>query len=214
MTRENKLSIVIAFGLLIFVGMLVADHYSVASHREVAPLGSNAPTPPLLNSGRLVDGPPPSAPVQHPESTTGDMMYTVRKGETLRSICSAYYGDSGLASAVARDNNMPNPDDLEEGQTIALRTRASLFNGSFLPAEQTRVATRTPKKSTPKMGSYTVQPGDTLSELAGELMGTLKKTNFEKTTELFNYNRDVMPDRDTIVPGMILQYPKYARRDP
>ena len=51
MTRENKLSIVIAFGLLIFVGMLVADHYSIANHREVADLGSNAPTPPLLNSG-------------------------------------------------------------------------------------------------------------------------------------------------------------------
>jgi len=127
MTRENKLSIVIAFGLLIFVGMLVADHYSVASHREVADLGSNAPTPPLLNSGRLIDGPPPPSIIRYQDKAAGDQLHTVRSGETLRSICSAYYGDSGLATAVAKWNRMPNPNNLEKGQTIALPTRASLF---------------------------------------------------------------------------------------
>ena len=202
MTRENKLSIVIAFGLLIFVGMLVADHYSVASHREVAALGSNAPTPPLLNTGRLVDGPPPPVVTQLQNNAAGDTMHTVHSGDTLRSICRDHYGDSGLAGAVARWNSMPNPDSLERGQTIALPARASLSIGSLTPSMQTPTTVH----PTPMMGTYTVQSGDTLSELAYELMGTSKKT-----TELFNYNRDVMPDPDTISPGMALQYPVSTR---
>ena len=202
MTRENKLSIVIAFGLLIFVGMLVADHYSVASHREVADLGSNAPTPPLLNSGRLVDGPPPSSTIGDQDNSAGDQLHTVRSGETLRSICSVYYGDSGLASAVADWNRMPNPNNLERGQTIALPTRASLFAVHASPSIQPAVALDRSPRSTPSVSEYTVKSGDTLSELAYKLMGTSKKT-----TELFHFNRDVMPDPDTIYPGMILQYP-------
>ena len=206
MTRENKLSIVIAFGLLIFVGMLVADHYSVASHREVADLGSNAPTPPLLNSGRLIDGPPPPSIIRYQDNSADDQLHTVRSGETLRSICSLYYGDSGLASAVANWNRMPNPNNLEKGQTIALPTRAALFAVHTLPSIQSSVALNTKPRSTPPVGKYTVIAGDTLSELAYKLMGTSKKT-----TELLNFNRDVMPDPDTIYPGMILQYPSTAQ---
>jgi len=202
MTRENKLSIVIAFGLLIFVGMLVADHYSVASHREVADLGSNAPNPPLLNSGRLIDGPPPPSIIGYQDNSAGDQLHTVRSGETLRSICSAYYGDSGLASAVANWNRMPNPNNLKRGQTIALPTRASLFAVHISPSIQTTIALDTNPRNVSTVGKYTVKPGDTLSELAYKLMGTSRKT-----TELFNFNRDVMPDPDTIYPGMILQYP-------
>ena len=202
MTRENKLSIVIAFGLLIFVGMLVADHYSVASHREVADLGSNAPTPPLLNSGRLIDGPPPPSIIRYQDNSADDQLHTVRSGETLRSICSAYYGDSGLATAVANWNRMPNPNNLEKGQTIALPTRASLFAVHTSPSIQTTIALDTKPRNASSVSKYTVKAGDTLSELAYKLMGTSRKT-----IELFNFNRDVMPDPDTIYPGMILKYP-------
>jgi nucleoid-associated protein YgaU len=202
MTRENKLSIVIAFGLLIFVGMLVADHYSIASHREVADLGSNVPSPPLLNAGKLIDGPPTPAPIKYHDNSSGDQVYTVQRGETLRSICSSHYGDSGLASAVANWNRMPNPNNLENGQTIALPTRASLFSIVPTPRNQVQRRNHTIPSNTPSVSTYTVKSGDTLSELAYKLMGTSKKT-----TELFNFNRDVMPDPDTIYPGMILQYP-------
>ena len=101
---------------------------------------------------------------------------------------------------------MPNPNNLEKGQTIALPTRASLFAVHTLPSIQSTVALNTKPRSTPPVGKYTVIAGDTLSELAYKLMGTSKKT-----TELFNFNRDVMPDPDTIYPGMILQYPSTAQ---
>ncbi len=43
MTREHKLSLVLGFGLLLFVGILLSDHFSAAQRREHANLASNTP---------------------------------------------------------------------------------------------------------------------------------------------------------------------------
>jgi nucleoid-associated protein YgaU len=197
MTRENKLSIVIAFGLLIFVGMLVADHLSVASHREVANLGSNISLPPIAGTTILESG-PPSFKAQIEENISGDKIHIVQNGETLRGICSSYYGDSGLASSVAKWNQLINSNAIEKGQEIALPSRAALVSSSV--ALSTHQPTATTTQIT--MGTYTVKNGDTLSEISQTVMGTSKKTQV-----LIDLNKDVMPDPDRIRPGMILQFP-------
>lgn len=204
MTRENKLSIVIAFGLLIFVGMLVADHYSNASHREVADLGSNMPTPPLTNTTILEDSPPAQTYEQNSIHRTGDTNHVVRQGETLRSICSTFYGDSGLANAVAKWNGLHNPNDIEVNSTIALPKRESLvtMGMTFQEPKDTGVSAL-PSNKTIEFGTYEVKSGDTLSEIAQKVMGTTKKTQV-----LIMFNKDVMPNPDRIRPGMILRYPK------
>ena len=207
MTRENKLSIVIVFGLMIFVGMLVADHFSIASHREVAELGSNISTPPLASPTVLLDGPPPPS-VTIKTNSVGDILHTVLEGETLRSICSAHYGDSGLTKSVAEWNNIQNADKLEIGQMISLPTRsvliASNMSSTFeaITAQKIEV-TQNEHSLAVAMNSYTVQKGDTLSEIAQKVMGSTKKTQL-----LIDINRDVMPDPNSIRPGMVLQYPK------
>jgi nucleoid-associated protein YgaU len=43
MTRENKLALVIGFGLILFVGVLVSDHFSTASKQQVADLSRGEP---------------------------------------------------------------------------------------------------------------------------------------------------------------------------
>lgn len=43
MTREHKLSLVLGFGLLLFVGILLSDHFSAAQRREHANLASSSP---------------------------------------------------------------------------------------------------------------------------------------------------------------------------
>ena len=203
MTRENKLSIVIAFGLLIFVGMLVADHFSVASHRTVADLGSNVSTPPLISPTVLHDGPPPPSPIQENASSTGDTIHFVVQGETLRSICRNFYGDSGLAVGVAAWNNLQNPDAIEKGSRIALPTRTSLIAGSIaFQSKTTNRGSTSVEITQTEMGKYTVKEGDTLSEIAQKVMGTAKKTQL-----LIDFNRDVMPNPDRIKPGMVLQFP-------
>ena len=40
MTRENKLALVVGFGLLLFVGILVSDHFSAAQRQETTRLAS------------------------------------------------------------------------------------------------------------------------------------------------------------------------------
>lgn len=42
MTRENKLALVVGFGLVLFVGILVSDHYSEANRTESANLNDRA----------------------------------------------------------------------------------------------------------------------------------------------------------------------------
>lgn len=39
MTRENKLALVVGFGLILFVGILISDHFAPSPHRSNAELG-------------------------------------------------------------------------------------------------------------------------------------------------------------------------------
>ncbi len=203
MTRENKISIVIAFGLMIFVGMLVADHFSIATHREVANLGSNVSTPPLISPTTLLDGPPPQSSFEVYPRATDDYTHIVQSGDTLRSICLDFYGDSGLAAGVATWNNIQNPNAIEKGLPVALPTRALLVIGNMPTFNQIKNNNEAEQTApADKMGSYIVKDGDTLSEIAQKVMGTTKKTQL-----LIDVNKDVMPNPDRIRPGMVLQYP-------
>ncbi len=197
MTRENKLSIVIAFGLLIFVGMLVADHFSIASQREVAELRfKDSPPPPLVGRIEVIPGPP--TPRDSTTNHIGNIMHTVRIGETLNVICKEHYGDSGLARSVALWNNIKNPNEIERGTQIALPSQNSLIENSMVQTQQQTTVPITQSN----VGTYKVKKGDTLSEIAQKIMGTTRKTQL-----LINLNKDVMPNPNNIRPGMILKYP-------
>jgi nucleoid-associated protein YgaU len=50
--------------------------------------------------------------------------------------------------------------------------------------------------------TYTVKAGDTLSKIAGELLG-----NASAYTQIFEANRDQLSDPDKIKPGQVLKIP-------
>jgi nucleoid-associated protein YgaU len=52
-------------------------------------------------------------------------------------------------------------------------------------------------------GTYTVQPGDTLSKIARDHLGSANKY-----MEIFNANRDQLSDPDKIKPGQVLKIPR------
>jgi len=208
MTRENKISIIIAFGLLLFISMLIADYFADDPTPGEIPVTQhdidiyNVPTA----KTKLVTRPPLYESIC-PETPSGDLIHVVLKGETLRVICRNIYGDSGLAKALAEWNGFKNANTIEEGQKIACPSRNALIEKTI--HTEYRIAYEAAPSPTTKyaevgseIGVYTVKNGDTLSELAYKLMGTSKKT-----AELFNLNRTVMPDPDTIYPGMELTYP-------
>ncbi|MEM7229456.1 MAG: LysM peptidoglycan-binding domain-containing protein [Planctomycetota bacterium] len=78
MTRENKLALVVGFGLFLFVGILVSDHFSVARGQETADL---RPDSDPLNHSRNQD--PSLIDVARPAPTPAtvvDTYQTVHRG--------------------------------------------------------------------------------------------------------------------------------------
>ena len=56
-----------------------------------------------------------------PYIITGTMAnYTVRRGETLRTIALRVYGSKSFASYIIRHNNLANPDQIAEGTVVRL----------------------------------------------------------------------------------------------
>lgn len=55
--------------------------------------------------------------------------------------------------------------------------------------------------------TYTVQPGDTLSRIAKEMLG-----DANAYMDIFNANKDQLTDPDKIKPGQVLKIPAHAHR--
>ena len=55
--------------------------------------------------------------------------------------------------------------------------------------------------------TYTVQPGDTLSKIAKQMLGDANAYN-----EIFNANRDQLTDPNKIKAGQVLKIPAHAHR--
>ena len=66
-------------------------------------------------------------------------------------------------------------------------------------------ATGAPVASTAQ-STYTVKPGDTLSKIAKEMLGSANAY-----PEIFEANRDQLSDPDKIKPGQVLKIPAHAR---
>lgn len=242
MTRENKLALVVGFTLILVVGILVSDHFSLARAQASPLLGDFGADDPLLaqhssdpdllraDDPRAVDRAragdsvaeipmgtaahrdvvtpaartlPPPAPTAIDSPTTAqaqprDTEHVVRRNESLTHICRAFYGSEAYVPALARYNELANPDLVVEGQTIRLPDAAALIGGAPRPAG---ASSRTPEKPVAPR-TYTVADGDNLSKIAGQLLGSRNRY-----LDLYQANRDQLESPDDIRPGMVLRIP-------
>lgn len=90
MTRENKLAMVVGFGLLLFVGILLSDHFSAAQRQDTARLSAadrnrDRPAPPISIA------PMPAASVAVVQQTESMPMQAadVRQASAVTPISSA-----------------------------------------------------------------------------------------------------------------------------
>lgn len=58
--------------------------------------------------------------------------YTIRKGDTLSSICRKFYGDTSLYSKLAEINNIKNPNLIITGRTLKIPDKIQLTGGRHL----------------------------------------------------------------------------------
>jgi nucleoid-associated protein YgaU len=246
MTRENKLALVVGFALIVFVGVLVSDHFSAARLNEPADLtlgqGSSGtaaqndqalidlqvsepasddqggarrpalvPTQYLANHGAANEQPKPNEvqtirlpdlqapPLASRKRNAADIadhhvrFVEVRAGESLSGICEREYGDQSLASALASYNGIANPDLVRQGRRLRLPDPIVLG---------AKPANSRPTATDPRYASYTVKPGESLSEIASRLLKSARRWR-----ELYDLNRDVIRDPDSVEAGTTIKVP-------
>jgi nucleoid-associated protein YgaU len=222
MTRENKLALVVGFALILFVGILVSDHFSTARQQESADLvpvrdplvESRRQNPDLLRVGgqptrdpvktvRMDIPPPETTRVSNtpapPPAQPVEQHHTVRNGESLSAICSQHYRDASLASALAKYNKIENEDHVLAGDQVLVPSIEKLTGGATAPSRPTASP---PPATVTEATTYTVAPGDMLSEIAEEVMGSARRWR-----DLYDHNRDVIKDPDHIRAGTVLRIP-------
>ena len=162
MTREHKLAVVLGFGLLLFVGILVSDHFSATQRRNPADLAANTirevrPAAPIsiqtiqvnnrpgMNAGggqmpasgdtvALPNGLIPASVTQPVAVGVPAELHTLKDGETLYKICQTKYGNGNLWKELADFNKstISNPTKLRKGTTIRLPS-VNVLRGEATP---------------------------------------------------------------------------------
>lgn len=135
--------------------------------------------------------------------------YTVKAGDTLRTISMKFFGTTTHAGAIARSNPLMDPERLRAGRVIRVPRDPSNIQGK--PAPQPVVADGGKDKpgrasaagKPPK--TYTVRSGDSLSEIAKDLLGSSGKAD-----AIFRANRDKLKDPDDLRVGLVLMIPDEA----
>lgn len=129
--------------------------------------------------------------------------YTVTTGDTLTELAQDYMGSTrrwqelyDLNREVIRD-----PDRLIIGTVIRIPSRSGRNTPVEPPTQGPARSNGTPSDA--EYVSYTIQAGDTLTELAQEYMGTMRRWQ-----ELYDLNRDVIRDPDRPLIGTVIRIPR------
>lgn len=135
--------------------------------------------------------------------------HEVQPRESMMAIARRYYGDGKLAKQLARFNNIDDPDTVRAGAKLRLPTYEQLTGRSAptgtpnVPAAPTRTASNETTSPALRTTTYTIKPGETLSQIASKVMGSSKKWE-----ELYSMNVDVIDDPDNVKAGTVLKVPK------
>ncbi|MHC4415860.1 MAG: LysM peptidoglycan-binding domain-containing protein [Planctomycetota bacterium] len=143
----------------------------------------------------LHEGQPSSAgPVSPGPDAAGGLFHDVRPGESLSSICAKRYGDPALADALARFNGVSDPDVVRAGRRLRVPPAEVLLDGDRGAAAASGGSARP--------ATYTIKPGDSLSEIAQRLLQSA-----DKWRQLYELNRDVISDPDHVQVGTVINLP-------
>lgn len=142
MTRENKLALVVGFGLILFIGILISDHFSVARNQTSANLTSREIADPLVGRSRnepdLIaikpEPPPVTAPLLHPADAamnTAQMASTGATNQPIETMSpeqrSGIARDVNLAPGTHDNQGRGVPRDVEPVNTLAPQSGSAEF---------------------------------------------------------------------------------------
>lgn len=149
MTRENKLALVVGFGLLLFVGILVSDHFSAAHRQESVAFGvastaserstrsiSLAPMP-AANAVSLQPQPEPSGTgIQQASAVTpiSSMPAPVQVASTVQPVGVTPQAESRRASTKQESEPGVKMHPIAEGETLYSICKREYGDGSLSTA--------------------------------------------------------------------------------
>ena len=157
---------------------LPADN-SIASANETALLGGATVAPdPVLEASK-----PPQR------------FYVVKPGQTLSDIAREVYGPQHVHEwrliHEANKYKIPNPHVVQADLKLLIPS----LPGGVPVSTPSRLPVRSPS-------TYTVKPGDTLSDIASAKLGSSRRWE-----EILSLNSDKLPDEYSLQPGMVLKIP-------
>jgi nucleoid-associated protein YgaU len=220
MTRENKLALIIGFGLLLFVGILVSDHMAA---RPLPPAVETAwvdPTPPVKDSDTIfitfnreppiglsgpdaasVGGgqailPPPAPDAEILPPAPAVQTHVIREGETFSKVAGIHYGKKSLGTKLAEFNGI-RPEALQIGDTIRIPDPAELDPSLAMAAVPSGIPV--PPAAPPVDRTYKVREGDTYYRIAQRELGSPSRV-----AEIERLN-NIKPSK--LRPGMTIRLP-------
>lgn len=223
MTRENKLVLIIGFGLLLFVGILVSDHMAA---RPLPPAVETAwveNNPPVSDSDRIfitVGNQPPVALPEPDGMSAGDELalggmtvpvvndpvpagpiertHVIKAGETFSKVAGTYYGKKSLGPKLAEFNGM-RAEALQIGDTIKVPDLAELDPSLAVAAVPVDPTTGVAAAPPAIDRTYKVREGDTYYKIAQRELGS--SSRFAEIEQLNNIKASKLR------PGMTIRLP-------
>ncbi len=234
MNREHKLALVLGFGLLLFVGILLSDHFSAVDRPASSMLVANESMParpgpssiqPVSavregvianrqygltedfdNLGKGAKGATPLEPGTPAPGASATRTHVIGKGETLASIAQREYGSKALAQKLYEHNRatIGNPRAMKIGTRIELPS-VEVLTG------QPRVEPAQPALPEPAVAESTPTVGRRYTVKAGDNLGSIAKSQLGSTKrwqDLLAANSKVLRDPKQLKPGMTLVIPE------
>lgn len=235
MNREHKLALVLGFGLLLFVGILLSDHFSAVDRPASSMLVANEPVParpgpssiqPVSavregviatrqygltedydNLGKGAKGATPLEPGTPAPGASATRTHVIGKGDTLASIAQREYGNKALAQKLYEHNRVAigNPRAMKIGTRIELPS-VEVLTG------QPKAEPVQPALPEPAVATETNQPaGRRYTVKTGDNLGSIAKSQLGSTKrwqDLLAANSKVLRDPKQLKPGMTLVIPE------
>ncbi len=121
--------------------------------------------------------------------------YTIQKGDSFAKIARKVLGDEKYTKALVRANPQCDPRNLRVGDEIVVP--------DITDASKAATSNVAPIKNKIDPNVYIVQKSDTLIKIAEKLYGN--KLDWKK---LYEANRDILDDPNTLVPGTEIRIPR------
>lgn len=205
MTREHKLSLILGFAAVVFVGLLVSDHFSKARASKVNPeLTSRTPEPATIqpDPGAVAAAPEPfGQPAPPVAAVPAPIEITMHQPENAPTEPTAAAGNSGGGTVLTSATQTPSPIP---GFRVVTPGGVVTPSGPQVPSSGglTSVPPSGPTISTGKETRHPVARGETPFSIAKKYYG-----DGQLAPKLLEYNKAKVPASGTLREGVTLRVP-------